>query len=62
MRPKRKREREKDWKTDQIKIKNIKFEKHNQNRCSQRKIRLEIVKLKKIEWVELNPCNKLTRK
>ena len=28
------KERKKDWKTDQIKIKNTKFEKHNQNRCS----------------------------
>ena len=35
MRPKRKRDREKDWKTDQIKIKNTKFGKHNQKIFSQ---------------------------
>ena len=40
---------EKDWKTDQIKIKNTKFGKHNQKRFPHRaRLDLEIVKLKKI--------------
>ena len=53
MRPRRKREREKDWKTHQIK-KNTKFGKHNQKRFSPKnngnrgRLDLEIIKLKKI--------------
>ena len=62
MRQRRKRE-EKDWKTYQIKIKNTKFGKHNQKRFSHGgRLDLKIVKLKKIGWVELNPCNKLPKR
>ena len=50
----RKREERKIGRADQIKIKNTKFGKHNQNRFSHERKREE----KKIWWVELNPCNK----